>query len=156
MGKRGTKPLPINMKVIKGTLRPSRQLKNETKAELLNQAPKAPDWICKEGLIEWGSQVGALVNTVISERDLSMFAMYCHSWGKFIELTREIAIHGETSIGEKGVEYEHPRSYLAERHRKAALQVAAHFGLTPSSRTGISTLEKKVVDQFEEDLKKAR
>jgi P27 family predicted phage terminase small subunit len=152
----GRKSLPTNMKIVKGTLRPSRQVKNEAKAELLQQIPKAPNWICDEGLIEWGSQVKFLINTVMSERDLSMFAMYCQSWGKYIELTREINEHGETSVGEKGVEYEHPRSYLSERHRKAALQVAAHFGLTPSSRTGISTIESKKNNPLDELMKNAK
>ena len=91
---------------------------------------------------------------ILADCDLSMFAAYCHNYGKMVEKYIEVTMLGDTSLSDKNVEYEHPRSYLAERYRKAAYSLAREFGLTPSARTGIAVTEKEKTDPIMELMKK--
>jgi P27 family predicted phage terminase small subunit len=156
MGKRGTKPLPTNLKVVKGTLRKSRQVKNELKTRLLTRLPNPPDWVCEKGKMEWARQIKELDKMgLIAECDLVMFAMYCDVVGMYQDAKEKVQQKGDVYTGSNGGLLENPYNYMIERYRKAALQMATQFGFTPSSRTGISVSKKQDDDPFATLIKKA-
>jgi P27 family predicted phage terminase small subunit len=156
MGKRGTKPSPTNLKLVKGTLRPSRQVKNEAKTILMDRLPSPPDSLHEKGREEWTLQIRELDKMgLLSNCDLTMFAMYCDAVGMYNEAKEILKREGAVRMTEKGGLIENPYCYLVERYRKASLSLATQFGFTPSSRTGISTNKIEANDPIDELLRKA-
>ena len=146
---------PIAMKIIQGTDRKDRRPKNEIKVKPLTVKSLPPSWLCDEAKMEWAVRIINLEQMgILSECDLSAFARYCQAQGMYEVKMKEIQQYGDTSIGEKGIEYEHPRSYLAERYRKAADQIGAKFGFNPSDRGGININNKKEEEDIVSQLQK--
>jgi len=86
----GRKPLPLNVKLMRG--HPGHHPLNldEPKVEFVNGIPKRPSWLkTKDSRAEWEIQLAYLTkNCVLGENELSLLADYCYLHGEFVEVAR--------------------------------------------------------------------
>lgn len=134
---RGKKPLPTDLKIVKGTDRPDRINKNEPKPAADNIKP--PRGLSAEARKQWRVISKQLIDAgMITNIDVSALAMYCETyviWRKEIDYIHE---HG-TMLGDK----RSPRLINAEHAFDKLKAMLVEFGMTPSSRTRVSSSVEK-------------
>ncbi|HYG02119.1 MAG TPA: phage terminase small subunit P27 family [Chryseosolibacter sp.] len=156
---RGAKPKPRDQKKAAGTLRKDRSFADEMIFDSLTDKPKAPEFLGEYGRAEWDRVVTQLfARGILSETDLTIIQSYCYemeqyysdrdiikSGNKYIRMTNKA---GETYLAV------HPAVNAGNKHLANALKIATEFGLTPSSRTRISTSGAKEKNPDEAKLMK--
>jgi len=76
--KRGPKPEPTKLKIIKNTLQKSRQIQNE--ADPSDDHVRPPEWLNVAEREVWNEHVGHLRNAgLITNVDVTQFALYCQT-----------------------------------------------------------------------------
>jgi P27 family predicted phage terminase small subunit len=142
----GRKPVPTNLKILKGNPGKRPLNKNEPKPEL--GAPGCPTWLSIEAKAEWRRIVPKLDKLgLLTKVDRAALAVYCEMWATFVYAQRLVHQHGiiilkktmeaETADGTVII-YQHPvKNPALQVSRDAAdkiRQFCAEFGLTPSAR----------------------
>ena len=119
--KRGSKPVPRQEKLARGTLQPCRDVGTADVAfQIMAQGdpPIAPDYLAPEAQEVWIEEIGRVMVAGVGERDSSLFARYCSTEA----LARKAFLAGEPP----------PAAYLTELRRMAELLGIAG----PRVRTG--------------------
>ena len=134
MGRRGPAPEPTALKLIKGT-KPYRINANEPLP--LERAIDRPDWLSDRAAEEWDRVVPHLVAMrVITDADLSGFAIYCEAVARWRRLA-ELVAASPPVVNRDGAVVKNP-VYAQVRDAAAEVRLwAREFGLTPSARAGI-------------------
>jgi phage terminase small subunit len=116
------KKTPTALKLIKGTDRKDRANENEPECKV--GLPVCPTWLNAEGKKEWKRAGKLLVESgVATHLDFVNFATFCQMWGEFVE----------------GVKTGEPVSIA---HITQMRLYAVELGMTPSSRSKVSAIEK--------------
>jgi phage terminase small subunit len=131
MGRRGPKPQPTALKLARGT--PGHHAVNHDEPQF--DAPSEttpPDVLTGYALEEWTAQIDTLIaKGVMTEQALFMFREYCMMAGEIDSLERHLAKTTRWT----------PQRIKLSKHllamRTRATAQAAHFGLTPSSSSGV-------------------
>lgn len=137
MARRGRPRKPTHLKLLEGTYRPDRAVKNEPRPPV--EAPSCPTWLHREAKREWRRVMPQLLAAgLITHLDRAALAAYCQCYAYWWEADRAIKRHGTTQVTDKG--YIAPRPEVAMR--KSALaemrRFGAEFGLSPGTRSGVS------------------
>lgn len=126
------KAKPTALKVIQGTVRNDRSNKNEPSPD--SRMPKCPAWVNRHGKREWKRLLTELDKFGIATGfDFVAFAVLCNMWGEYIDGVQSgdsVSIAHITQM----------RLYLIE------------FGLTPSSRSKVSSSKKEKNNDPWDDL----
>ena len=138
MGKRGTKPKPTALKALSNKKFHGQGRENEPTPEI--EIPECPDFLTKEAVKEWRYMAPILKeNGLITKMDKALFAAYCQSYGDWVDISKtlktEECIH-KTATGNTTV---NPRIWLRDKARNSMIKTAVQFGLSPSSRSDVST-----------------
>lgn len=159
MGKRGPVPKPSAVKKKHGTYRPSRAAKDEMTNEVPLGRPVAPSWLDDEARKEWDRVVPILEKArVLTEADQAILASYCSAHSLSVKATRAYQKEGLMQRPLKGSKMvrKHPMIKVAQEARAQALRLGAEFGLSPASRTRVSSMpedpNKEKGDKAEEFL----
>lgn len=153
MAKTGPKPQPTKLRLVRGN--PGRRPidANEPQPDAFSDAPPCPDWLGEVGRGVWADVCPKLMGSgLLTAVDVGVLAMYCEAWDEFFEAREHIAKHGLIAVGEKGAEYQHPAVGIKNKAIQRIKQIGAEFGMTPSSRTGISLTPQKAVDPLDQYL----
>lgn len=136
MSRRGPKPMPRNLKIVKGADRPSRM--NDDEPILPVAIPDAPDHL-EGGEIDCFYDVaGKLARMrVISEADADAISVYAVNWIRWQEATAKVREMGMVVKSPKNYPIQNPFLAIANRCQKECVSIMAEFGLTPSSRTRV-------------------
>ena len=147
MGKRGTRPMPTNLKVLYGN--PGKRPLNQHEPKPVPVSPKPPTWLPSEAKTMWKHLAPQLETLgLLTKIDGYAFAAVCQSYATWAKCQRYLLKHGLTMEIMKEDKDGNPyTSYIQQRPEvsignKALLSFKAfcsEFGLTPSSRAGIST-----------------
>jgi P27 family predicted phage terminase small subunit len=149
VGNRGGRPpKPTALKLIQGTARKDRVSANEPKPEKPARVPPPPKGLGKIGQAEWRRTAKHLHGlNLLTVVDTEMLFQYC----KAVELERQatgylakwnldhpdhpnlIKINAVTGISYRT----HPWVLQRDTARKAVLDFAKEFGMSPSSRTRV-------------------
>jgi P27 family predicted phage terminase small subunit len=154
---KGRKPIPNEIKQLNGTLRPCRDKSPNLKPsiEVGLQAP--------EDLNEWGQKLWTEIFTeygnigLITRVDLGSFHSLCSWYGIFreaedivrfkgLEVEEEIYNKDGQVVGSKTVT--NPMIMVMDKAQKNYLAMAREFGVTPSSRAGLTFEAKEKKDDF--------
>lgn len=136
-GRRGPPPKPSKLKKLQGTFRKDRAAPRELVAK--PGVPPRPTWLNAEGRAEWERVVPQLQALgILSTIDQSMLADYCTAHALAVNATKKYQREGMT-IKVNGQLQKHPAVKIAQEARSQAARLAGEFGLSPSSRTRIST-----------------
>ena len=154
MGKRGVKPQPTVLKLLKGN--PGRRPLNQLEPQPARDAILPPTYLVGASLDKWNEVLpGLLATGVITNADIETLARYCTMYEQFLFCLVEIR------AGRDQIELKHPetgellniKSTPAglNMHKLAAsmLRIEQEFGLTPSARSGIVG---KKIDKIEDGI----
>lgn len=147
----GRRPMPTGLKIHRGNPGKGPLPQNEPKPSA--KLPQAPKWLGAEARKQYNTQGKKLLKLgVLKETDADQWAMYCHCWQQYIECVEKVKVLGVVVVqkDDKGRVQLRQNQYMAEMHKlmKTLKELATQFGLTPSSRTGISASTEECESDF--------
>ena len=150
MGKRGPRPKPTILKALAGN--PGKRKLNEKEPAppaAVGVSAMPPEWLLPLGKDKW-AELSALLEKqgVLTTADLDALAMYCQTYAHWRACESWVAENGRVATlrNEKGeIKYMSPTPHasLALRYAADLRRLAQEFGLTPSSRSGVTTDKPK-------------
>ena len=141
MGRRGPPPQPTKLKLLRGN--PGKRKLNAAEPEPELKAPDCPKWLTKVAKEEWDRVIPELLRLqVISGLDRAALAGYCQSYANWRHAQGILKRFGMTFTTDKGYVGQRPEVAIAQRERQIMRQFQQELGLTPSSRSRVSTLNK--------------
>ena len=164
MARRGRRPKPTNLKILQGTLEPSRANPREPKPD--PSIPMPPPHLCDEAKVEWGRVSTRLYALgCLSDIDRAALAAYCQAYGKWVQVEnviREMFAGGRNPMmirNSDGTLVPNPLIKIAAKQRADMLRYAGEFGMTPRSRSALSVtppdLSKSADKYFNPDGRKS-
>lgn len=156
MKKNGPAPMPKAVAKLKGNYRPSRyddKIEPTRETNLLTTIPQPPDRLDDEGSRFWIAILSDAVQMdgYLSRWDLFMFEELCYNYQTMIAAKKDIEINGNTTITPTGVRVHSIGYRTYKESSKDFIQLCREFGLSPSSRTGVSLITKSL-DNDEPDI----
>lgn len=148
--KTGPPPKPLQIKILEGN--PGKHKLNMDEPLPDPGMPEMPEGLCDYAQIEWLERGPGLARMgVLTTIDMGVFAAYCQAWGDFKRAREELnALREESSkdsasifVVPTNVKEGWKRSPLIAIANEAAVlmvRFGAELGLTPSSRSRISTV----------------
>jgi P27 family predicted phage terminase small subunit len=141
----GRKRLPTAMKVIKGTAQPCRINKQEPKPEIASG--DAPAWMSAQAK-EFYAEIAPYLEKlkVISKGDTAALSLLADTWAEFRQADEVLRSHGKLSYETKNQAGEtmhraYPEVAIKRTAAKHFQSLLSEFGLTPSSRSKVSSME---------------
>lgn len=166
MGARGPKALPANVHLLRGnpSKKPLGELFDELRPEV--EIPDCPSWVWPEAKKEWKRVTVELEKYgLISKLDRAALVLYCQAWARLVwaekMLSRAMKIAAEKQAaaeaegrewtGGDGIMVPSPNGSLIYSHhwvvaRRSGEDVnkfLAAFGLSPASRSRVSTSDNR-------------
>ena len=135
MGKRGPKPEPTPLKLLKGN--PSKRPinENEPRYDVIDQKTKPPSWFNRYAREEWRRLLPLLATRqLLTDADRSTFEMLCTAYGEWRWADLDIRKHGRTFSTESGYEQVRPAVTIRDKAKAEYVRIGAAFGLSPSDR----------------------
>ena len=139
---------------LHGTYREDRRYKSEPVPE--TAIPKKPTFLKGEAAKEW-KRIAPLLSKskCLTEWDRSLLAAYCFEWGIYVALCKSVKEYASITIN--GNVIQNPLLSARNRALKNFKGIAVEFGLSPSSRTRISTNpNEEEIDPFAELMKRRK
>lgn len=165
---KGRKPLPTNLKVVRGTAKPHRLDNQEPKPEKLSN-PEPPATLSADARKHWQTVTGILEHSgVLTAMDQDALAMYCELYSQWVEANRMIQSKGMVLadpryVGKTTPDGQRMTVPMVSPYFKTSMKLAeqmkhllCEFGMTPSSRTKIHASSDKPDDDYEAWQKKRR
>jgi len=152
----GRKPLPTQLKVVKGTARPHRMNPAEPKPTVATPPP--PDHLDEPAAAKFTEMAALLARYgVMTELDVSALARYVVIWRRWLEAEAEVARRGPVVKTSNDNIIQNPFLAVANKCLAQMGQIESEFGLTPSSRTRIRMAEPaETRDPFEDYLNRGQ
>lgn len=148
MSKRGPKPTPTPLKILRGTRKDRIPAAEPTPEPGRIEPPAALEG---EAAKEWARIVPILEGMkVLTPADSMALALYCQAFARAVEAEATIRQTGmiiRTGLG--GVKT-NPAYAIAAAARAEMLKILAEFGCTPSSRSRIAAPAERVADELAE------
>jgi len=144
----GRKKIPTELKKARGTLRKSRELDNPMEVEKVSTLPVSPKWLSEIGKEQYDLVVNQLNNIgMLYQVDLKLIEAYANSMALHIEAEQELRRVGRIMVykddeGRPKHSQIVPMQTISKQALDQAIKIASHFGLTPSSRTKITSPQK--------------
>jgi P27 family predicted phage terminase small subunit len=160
MGKRGPAPEPSILKYIRGNPSKTALPSNEPTPDLLDVLDP-PESIAEDPVAvkKWNATVPMLRRMrVFTEADVDAWALYCHTWSKWLEARDKCKQFGRDNVmmepdpnrtdGRLRIKWTQPHSWsVDERSLRGDLRrMQQDFGMTPSSRSQVSTHAQEETD----------
>lgn len=136
----GRKPKPTHLKLLAG--KPGhRQLPDaEPHPEVVDETVRPPEWLSGEGRAVWDVEFPKLVrNGIITEIDVGAFAKYCQAFGRYLSAESMVAKQGDVMIAPSGFPIQNPYLAISNKAQEQMHKAETEFGMTPSSRSRVST-----------------
>lgn len=161
MGKRGPPPEPSILKYIRGN--PSKETLNtaEPTPDLVPSNFPAPKALDGPAVEVWNDTVPKLAKMrVLTEADVPTLTRYCIETALYLVCYEKVKTHGEEythlepdphrTDGRLRIKYTQvtPWATQMHRHHAAMLRIEQEFGMTPSSRSQVSTTNGNEADQI--------
>ena len=138
MAERGRKPTPTAIKVLEGN--PGKRPLNANEPKPKKKAPRCPSWLEEEAKKEWKRLAKQMEQLgILTEIDMAAFAGYCQAYARWKEAEEFISKHGTIVKTPSGYWQQVPQVSIAQTYLKIMNRFCEQFGLTPSSRSRITT-----------------
>lgn len=156
MGKRGPRPQPTKLKLLRGN--PGRRPVNENEPNpaAVKGCPAPPEWLLPEAAAEWNRLAPELQSLgLLTVLDLNTLARFCQCWAHYRAADQSVIEQGRTlelkskegtikSIGPN------PNVAIAMKMADECRRLGSMFGLDPSSRSllGVETVKPSKLNAF--------
>lgn len=133
---------PTVLKLVKGTTQPPcRTNKNEPKPD--NNRPKPPSIVTGAALNEWKRIMPQLEAVgLVSLVDRAALAAYCVAYGRWIDAEKSVAEHGYMLKAPNNLPMPSPYLSVANKAMEQMMKAIREFGLSPASRSSVSSITK--------------
>jgi P27 family predicted phage terminase small subunit len=88
---------------------------------------------------------------LLTEVDRAALALYCASYGRWVEAEKQLASNGLTVLSPSGYEQKSPWLTIADKAMEQLRRFISEFGLSPASRTRVSATPPSDDDDFFEN-----
>jgi P27 family predicted phage terminase small subunit len=152
MGKRGPAPEPSILKYIRGNPSKESLPTSEPTPALVQQDFPPPKTLDAKGIEVWNDMVPKLARMrVLTEADVPTLTRYCIESSLYLVCYEKVKLGGEEytiletdptrTDGRLRIKYTQvaPWATQMHRHHAAMLRIEQEFGMTPSSRSQVST-----------------
>lgn len=140
MPPRGPKPLPTHIKQLRGTLRQGRQHGREPRVDI--EVPACPRELAPEAKREWRRIAPQLARLgLLTGIDRTMLALYCDTYGRWIEAQRALQAYGVVVKSPSGFPMQSPYLAITNKCLEQMRLLLQEFGMSPSSRTRVTAVE---------------
>ena len=148
----GRKPLPTQLKLVKGTARPHRM--NPAEPQPVVAVPPPPEHLDDAAAAKFTELAELLArHGVMTELDAGALARYAVIWRRWLEAEAEVKRRGPVVKTVGGNIIQNPFLAVANKCLAQMGQIESEFGLTPSSRTRIRmAAPAETRDPFEDFL----
>ena len=147
---KGRPRIPTEIKVMKGTLSPSRELAAPMIVELSEGVPQPPAHLNALGFEYWDITCKELKNNnLLAGADLGLVAGYCNELGLYKKACEINNKEGEVVVNRFGERVVSPWYDVRSKALKQATQMGQLFGITPSARARIETGNVKPASKLE-------
>ncbi|MHC4197789.1 MAG: phage terminase small subunit P27 family [Planctomycetota bacterium] len=143
MAKPGRKSKPTRLKLLRGNPGKRAINKKEPKPELV-QNIKCPAWFGKIAKAEWNRITPELQQLkLLTAIDMKGLEAYCLTYQEYVESERVLAKEGRVyeTVAKNGEQAfrARPEVMISQKARQLLKGFLAEFGMSPSSRSGVST-----------------
>jgi P27 family predicted phage terminase small subunit len=140
MGKRGPAARPTALKKLAGE-KTSRI--NDAEPEPATGAVSPPDWLSAEARAVWDELAPDLIaKKVLTSWDVEPFGVLCDAVTHYRQASAAVAEQGVLVPGRKDAVVKNPAMQLVRDTAATIRAYCGEFGLTPSSRSGVSIAEE--------------
>jgi P27 family predicted phage terminase small subunit len=153
--------LPTSLKVLRGTLKKSRQNVNEPQPERF--LPPCPPYLQDEARRHWYKLSKKLYRLgLLTEIDDDALGLYCQCWARWVKAEQKLAEEGLTTKAQSGYAQPSPWLSIANKALEQVCVLGAEFGLSPVSRSKVGgtaalpTTPNKLSRYLEESKKEER
>lgn len=153
MGRRGPPPKPTAVNELRGN--PGKRKKNKAEPKPQSGAPACPAWLDDEAQAEWQRIVPELEQLeVLTKVDRAALVNYCMAWSRLRQAQTVLVDEGLTFETDNGPR-KRPEVGIVEKAQSLLKSSLEQFGLSPASRSRISTKKEEAVseDPLDEFLK---
>lgn len=152
---RGRKPTPTHLRLLRSN--PARRPLPENEPKPEPGIPEKPEWLDAEASAEWDRVVPILHQQgLLTDLDRAVLVKYCQAWSAVVALEREIEEAGWwVPTGDGGRKRNPSAASLREAYERLH-SAASEFGMTPVSRTRISSPGRAEADPLDELARRRR
>lgn len=130
------KPLPTNVRVLRGETRPSQIGHGDPQPPALEVVP--PDWISVEVRAEWDRLMLFLVPMgLVTVADIDDLVVLCSAIVQHRVATQQVDADGITITAGNGGTVRNPATLIQHQAAQRILQYGGRFGMSPSDRAGM-------------------
>ena len=147
MSKRGAKPVPTNIKALRGTLRADRMNAHEPKAQ--PGMPSCPTELGALAKREWkriSKHLSAM--GLLTTIDRAALALYCDHYGRWIEAIKALKQYGVVIKSPNSYLMQSPYLAIANKAGENVRLLLAEFGMSPASRVRVHAQPAAEDDPF--------
>jgi len=138
MGRRGPKPAPRALKLLRGNPGKRPLDPGEVAALKASGGPQPPEWLAGEALAEWNRRAPQLAELgVIGAIDQAVLALYCQAWERYLEAKRALGRKSRVVKPRGGNPYTSPLVTQVRDALADVIKLARELGLSPSARSGL-------------------
>ena len=140
MARRGPKPTPRNLRLVKGTDRPDRM--NESEPVVPVSVPDAPSHLNPDEQRIFTEQAEILAKMrVMTEADVKALSIFARAWKESLDMHDQMIKSGGIIVQapRTKVPMFNPYKKARDDAEKKAIAILTEFGLTPSSRTRVKS-----------------
>ncbi len=136
MARRGPKPMPTSLKLLRGTKRADRLNLNEPRVRAA--IPPCPEHLGSEARKEWRRTARELARLgLLTKIDRTALALYCQAWGRWVEAEEALRKYGTMVKSPTGFPMQSPYLAVANKAMEQMRQLLVEFGMSPSSRSRV-------------------
>jgi P27 family predicted phage terminase small subunit len=148
VGRRGPRPAPAALKLLRGETRPSRVNHHEPRP--LDRFPEPPPDLSAAAAAVWGRVLAEFGHTrIIRAADHDVLRLYCEAVVRYEEASRLLAGSGPLVQSKRtGDLVKNPLHQVARDNAALVRQLAGDLGLSPSARTSLRGDEPRADDKL--------
>ncbi len=137
---RGRRPKPTRLKLLQGN--PGKRPLNRGEPKPRASVPTCPTQLSPAAKREWNRVAKELAALGLLTRiDRAALAAYCEAWATWLDAIEKVQRHGPVvKAPDSGFPMQSPYLSVANQAQKQMRAYLVEFGMTPSSRTRISTV----------------
>ena len=139
MGIRGPSPTPTRIKLIRGN--PGKRKLNDSEPQPQLAAPECPEYLDEMARVEWDRLVEILLAMrVLTEADYIALGNLCQAYSTMIDAQKKLSKAGVLYRTKSGYVQQSPLLGIVNSQMTLINALVREFGLTPSSRTRVSSI----------------
>jgi len=140
-------PLPTQLKILRGTAKPHRLVKDEPKPD--NDKIEMPFNLSRGAKKQWVKVEAELrAAKIITNVDTHALALFCEYYAEWIDAMTKIRKEGAVVFKDGIPAGQSPYFHVANKAFDRLQKMLTEFGMTPSSRTRVSATGPSDDDDF--------